>query len=795
MDRDGAAAPTDGRLRRRIPAVVLSSALDPSLLERVCVFERWRAIHSALDCAADSSSGVSGPTTPTNSDPRCEQSFVHFEISPRIVAVPTEQLPAARPEPTAFAALDRELSRRRRGARAKKQRVHTTSSSGSNISCASHDDVDVVGRVVAVTPILDITKGLKHLFVVELAEVALAGANAAAPGVAPHTVTVFFRNTQLHWHPFFAVDRAAAPAHWVWRVTAVRAREIARGTAPDAARARVLVATESSEVHRWRADTVAPRAAAVIAARAAAPPPPPTRCARARTIDYTGTLTACVSSYVWQLDHLDVTLMLTRAANVRRANGAGCGSGGLSAAMRVGAVVRIIGAVPVYAAHAWDDPAQFGRLVALGATLRTQVQIVTFSPLFAPAPPSALGAARAAFAPRATDGEAQERRLRLMLARHPLPVAEWILRTMAALAAKFAHGGGGGGVGAEHRRGIVRELLRPRISPAYAQWLTRSGWVRDVFAEALPRLSAAAAQRAARPTPLRAPLWRVPTLHELACSAHGAMEHKAALAVGWLECSDDGLGMFLRDDSARLRVELAHLVPEHFLLCRRARVVAAAPSAKARGGDGAAAAAARATAELARTARECARSERFDRGVYSCDAPGSGAAGSVLASTRGAYDTAGREAIGGPEGGAVHSAFATDALPASPLQRAARGCCCIGADAGTGAGPCGFGQHLWAISRFSVVRRSGAGVVAPREAVLVADMRDAVCLSARATRAAQGAVRGASGLGGGASAPIGETIDVRIVSKPAATWEKVTGSRGGGARALQCTVDARLLSA
>jgi len=71
------------------------------------------------------------------------------------------------------------------------------------------------------------------------------------------------------------------------------------------------------------------------------------------------------------------------------------------------------------------------------------------------------------------------------------------------------------------------------------------------------------------------------------------------------------------------------------------------------------------------------------------------------------------------------------------------------------------------------VRRSGAGVVAPREAVLVADMRDAVCLSARATRAAQGAVRGASGLGGGASAPIGETIDVRIVSKPAALRNKL----------------------
>ena len=113
-----------------------------------------------------------------------------------------------------------------------------------------------------------------------------------------------------------------------------------------------------------------------------------------------------------------------------------------------------------------------------------------------------------------------------------------------------------------------------------------------MYAEALPCLSAAAAQRAARPAPpLRALLWRVPTLRELAlhkhlASANNSSAHKAALAIGWLECSDDGLGMFLCDDSARLRVELAHVVPEHFLLCRRARVavtVAAAVSASASG--------------------------------------------------------------------------------------------------------------------------------------------------------------------------------------------------------------------
>ena len=151
------------------------------------------------------------------------------------------------------------------------------------------------------------------------------------------------------------------------------------------------------------------------------------------------------------------------------------------------------------------------------------------------------------------------------------------------------------------------------------------------------------------------------------------------------------------------------------------------------------------------TARERAQLARFKRGVFSCDAAAFAAAGAVPAPTRGGNDTQ-REASDGPEGHAVQSAFATDALPAQPLRRAARGCCCIGEEVGTSAGPCGFGQHFWALSRFSIVHRSGsaAGTDAAREVVLVADMRHAVCISARATRAARGAAScGANGFEGG----------------------------------------------
>ena len=760
-----------GGERQRIPAVVLGAALDPALLDRVCIFEQWELVVSrASDDGGNESDGGGGDD---GEETRAGGVFLHFEIC-MLNALEAAARPSSRPAPTPFVELDAGLSRQRR-------RKAAAAAAPSRAPLPPPEQgIDIVGRVVAVTPILDITKGMKHLFFIELAEeeateeeeeeAAAQPGSAAPPLPPPLAVTVFFRGAQMRWHPFFSVARPAPAEHWVWRITAVRAREIKHGSA----KVRVLVATDATMVHRTRSQLLLPP-------RTTALPHAPASRTTTQRMEYTGTLTACVGHYIWQLDNMPLLLIFTHAHNVRRANGAGSGSGGLSAAMRVGAIVRVVGAVPVYSAHEWGATA-FRSIIAIGATLRTQVQLVSFSPYpLSPAPPSAL---RSLQRPEVV---AQQRRLQLMLGKMPLPVVEWALRAMAAIATKFAMRG----VSAEHQRGIVRELLRPSVSPAYVAWLARSGWRRDVYAEAMPQLGGASCPSSHVPL-LTAPLWSIPTLRELeeagpspttqhpspqplsnaaAAAAAAAVTgrkrlYASALAVGWLECSDDGLRVFLRDDTAALRVELANLLPEHFLLCRSMRV---APHAAADGeaggargeeenGDGT-------DDESEMLDGTSKKAVDFSRGAFHADpnAP----------SPRELRDGAGGE--GGGDG-VVSSHFVTDALPAAPLSRASRSCCCRGSDSGSsGSTACGFGQHFWALSCFTLVRTNA-------ESVLIGDMRNAVCLGASSVAAAAEETTEET-----TGKKERHTLDVRVVRKPAAAWSRI-------ANELQCTVEGQLLN-